>query len=171
MTNQWFGHFGFSYTGLIYLLMLTIPNIIWTKNKPRGYEPGTENKILVWFERTGQVCVTFTTLAFSGFNISAWSAWSIWLIISFIFMIMYECWWFRYFKSGKTLEDFYSSFLGFPVAGATLPVIGFFLLGMYGRVIWMLIGVTILGIGHIGIHLQHLGEIKKKNQNNKTGGS
>lgn len=28
-------HFGFSYIGLIYLLMLFIPNIIWAKNQPR----------------------------------------------------------------------------------------------------------------------------------------
>lgn len=29
-------HFGFSYVGLIYLLMLFVPNIIWTKCKPEG---------------------------------------------------------------------------------------------------------------------------------------
>lgn len=44
---------------------------------------------------------------------------------------------------------------GIPVAGATLPVIAFFLLGVYGKVVWMLIATLILGIGHIGIHLQH----------------
>jgi len=32
------GHIGFSYIGLIYLLMLFIPNIIWTKHKPAGYD-------------------------------------------------------------------------------------------------------------------------------------
>lgn len=29
------------------------------------------------------------------------------------------------------------------------------LLGIYGRVVWMLLAAAILGIGHIGIHLQH----------------
>ena len=29
-------HFGFSYIGLIFLLMLMLPNIIWSKNKPNG---------------------------------------------------------------------------------------------------------------------------------------
>ena len=29
----------------------------------------------------------------------------------------------------------------------------FFLLGIYGRIWWMLPGVVVLGIGHIGIHL------------------
>ena len=70
-------------------------------------------------------------------------------------MILYEFWWMRYFRSKKSLKDFYSSFFGIPVAGATLPVAAFFLLGVYGKVIWMLIAVTILGVGHIGIHLQH----------------
>jgi hypothetical protein len=31
------GHLGFSYVGLIYLLMLWIPNTIWSKNKPIDY--------------------------------------------------------------------------------------------------------------------------------------
>ena len=29
---------GFSYIGLIFLLMLMIPNIIWSKNKPKEYD-------------------------------------------------------------------------------------------------------------------------------------
>ena len=75
-------------------------------------------------------------------------------------MIMYECWWIRYFKSKKTLKDFYSSFYGIPVAGAILPVIAFFFLGVYGKVIWLMGSVIFLGTGHIGIHLQHLKEIE-----------
>ena len=59
----------------------------------------------------------------------------------------------------QELQDFYSGFLGIPVAGAALPVIAFFLLGIYGKVIWMLAAAVILGIGHIGIHLQHKREL------------
>lgn len=40
------GHLGFSYFGLIYLLMLFIHNIIWIKNKPVDCDPSYENKIL-----------------------------------------------------------------------------------------------------------------------------
>lgn len=65
----------------------------------------------------------------------------------------------RYFKSERRLADFYSSLLGIPVVEATLPVLAFFLLGIYGKVIWMLIASVILGIGHIGIHLQHRREM------------
>ena len=152
------GNLGFSYVGLIYLLMLFIPNIIWSKNKPKGYTSiiKEENKILLIFERVGQVAVTCLALIFIDFNINNLSIWSLWLIVSFIIMILYEVCWVRYFKGNHTLKDFYGSFLGIPVPLASLPIMGFLLLGIYGRVVWMVIAVLILGIGHIGIHLQHI---------------
>lgn len=152
------GHIGFSYIGLIWLLMLTVPNLIWTKFQPKDYDNTHENKILSGLERIGQVSVTCTALAFSDYNIKPYSPWSLWLIASFALMVAYELWWIRYFKSPKTLRDFYSAFLGVPVAGATLPVAAFLLLGIYGKVIWLILSVIILGIGHIGIHWQHLNE-------------
>lgn len=154
-----FGHLGFSYVGLVFMLMLIIPNLIWTKKQPQGYSAENENKILSALERVGEVLTTCCALLFSDFNMQELSIWSLWLMAAFILMIMYEIWWVRYFKSGRKLADFYSSFLGLPVAGATLPVIAFFLLGIYGKVIWMLIACVTLGIGHIGIHLQHRNEL------------
>ena len=68
---------------------------------------------------------------------------------------MYECWWIRYFRSQKTPLDFYSSFYGIPVAGATLPVAAFLLLGIYGKVFWLVASAVVFGIGHIGIALQN----------------
>lgn len=154
-----FGHLGFSYVGLIFLLMLMVPNLIWTKKQPQGYSAQNENKILSVLERVGEVLTTCCALLFSDFNLRTLSKWSLWLLAAGILMIMYEIWWIRYFKSERSLTDFYSSFLGIPVAGATLPVIAFFLLGIYGKVIWMLISCIILDIGHIGIHWQHKKEI------------
>ena len=149
------GSFGFSYIGLLFLLMLFLPNILWTKNMPQGYSAEQENKILLLFERTGEALTSCCALVFSDFNISQWTAWSWWLVAAFGFMALYELWWIRYFRSRREMADFYSSLFGIPVAGATLPVAAFFLLGIYGKVIWMLIATVILGIGHIGIHLQH----------------
>ena len=154
------GHLGFSYIGLIFLLMLIIPNIIWTKYQPKEYDFRNENKVLLIFERIGQILVTCAVLIFTDFNLRPWSAWTLWLIAAVILMLIYEVWWVRYFKGPRSLTDFYSSFWGVPVAGATLPVIGFFLLGIYGKVVWLLIGTAVLGIGHIGIHLQHRTEIR-----------
>ena len=154
------GHIGFSYVGLTFLLMLMIPNMIWTKNQPKDYSAEKENKVLLFLERMGEMLSTCCALIFSDFNIRSWSAWSLWLLAAFSLMIMYEIWWIRYFKSERTLADFYSSLLGIPVAGATLPVLAFFLLCIYGKVIWMLAATIILGIGHIGIHLQHRREVR-----------
>lgn len=149
------GHFGFSYVGFIFILMLSIPNFIWMKNQPKGYSAENENRILLFLERTGEILTTCCALLFSDFNLQKWSNWTWWLVAAFVLMLMYEVWWIRYFKSKRSVADFYSSFLGIPVAGATLPVMAFFLLGIYGKVIWMLIACIILAIGHIGIHLQH----------------
>ncbi len=154
-------NFGFSYIGLMFLLMLMIPNIIWSKNKPENYDKyvQNENKVLLVFERLGEILVTCFSLIFSDFNINTISIWTIILLISFMFMILYEIYWIRYFKSNKTMKDFYSSLLGVPVAGASLPVLAFLLLGIYGKNIFLIISTILLGIGHIGIHLNHEKEL------------
>ncbi len=153
------GHFGFSYVGLIFLLLLIIPNLFWTKRQPKGYSSENESKILLLFERAGEALTSCIALIFSDFNLREFTPWSLWLAAAVVLMILYELWWLRYFRSGRELSDFYSSFLGIPVAGATLPVLAFFCLGIYGKVIWLLISTVILGIGHIGIHLRHRSEL------------
>lgn len=150
-------NFGFSYVGLIFLAMLFIPNLIWTKNKPKDYDKYAKNekKILLIFENVGQALVTCIVLIFKDFNVSLNSWRIVWLILSFSCMVLYEIYWIRYFKSEKTMKDFYSSLLGVPVAGATLPVVAAFVLGIYGKNILLPISAVILGIGHIGIHIDH----------------
>lgn len=154
------GHLGFSYVGLIYLLMLFIPNIIWSKNQQIDYDNTKENKVLLLFERIGQVFCTLSVLIFSDFNIAPFSIWSLWLIVSFLLMLLYEICWIRYFINEHTNENFYGSFYGIPAPLASLPVMAFLLLGIYGKVIWLIASAIILGIGHIGIHIQHLKGLK-----------
>ena len=62
--------FGFSYIGLIWLILLFVPNMIWAKNKPQDYEKyvESENKVLLVLERIGQFIVTPVALVFSDFN-------------------------------------------------------------------------------------------------------
>lgn len=155
------GHFGFSYVGLIFLLLLFLPNLVWTKNMPQGYTAAGESKVLQALERIGEVLTCCCALLFSDFNLRQWSARSWWLVAAVACMVLYELWWIRYFRSPRRLEDFYSGILGIPLAGATLPVAAFFLLGLYGRVIWMLLSAAILGVGHIGVHLQHKRKLQK----------
>ena len=154
-------HFGFSYVGIIFLLMLFIPNGIWAKNIPEKYEEYSrnENKFLLILERIGEVLVSALVLIFSDCNVRIHSLWIGWLIAAFILMIFYECYWIRYFKSPKTMADMYSSFAGFPVAGASLPVIAVLFLGIYASNIFIIIASIFLGVGHIGIHMCHRKEI------------
>ena len=156
------GHFGFSYIGLIYMLMIQIPNICWVRHKPKGYDPSGENKVLLIFERIGQVLCTAAVLFFSDTNPQKWDIWVIWLIASVLLMVLYEGFWIRYFRGGCTLHDFYRPFFGVPSPGATLPVAAFLLLGIYGRLIWLIISSAVLGVGHIGIHIQHLKRLRKQ---------
>jgi len=157
------GHFGFSYIGLIFLLMLFIPNIIWIKRQPEGYKElaKRENKILLVFERAGQICVVATAVMFSDYNPTEFSAWTAWLLVSSASILLYEAAWIRYFIK-PTLQNFYGSFLLIPIPLASLPVVAFLLLGIYGRVIWLIISAVIIGVGHIGVHIQHLRAIRRK---------
>jgi pimeloyl-ACP methyl ester carboxylesterase len=154
---------GFSYVGLIYLVMLFAPNIIGAKNKPKDYTSEGENKVLSIFEKIGQGLCAVLVLVFREFNIRS-NAWAIVLALSALSMVIYELAWVRYFKSNRTAKDMYRSFLGIKFPLSTLPVAAFFLLGIYGTNIFLIIATIILGIGHIGIHKKHareLGLVKK----------
>jgi len=160
-----FGHYGFSYIGLIYLLLLFIPNAIWARNKPKGYDPSGENRILQIFERIGQVLCTATILFFSDYNPRSLEPWTVWLFASATLMVLYEVYWVRYFRSKQIVNDFYRPLFGIPAPGAVLPVAAFLLLGIYGKVIWLIIASIILGIGHIGIHLQYIDKFNGRKGN------
>ena len=76
-------------------------------------------------------------------------------VMAFVLMILYECYWIKYLRGPKTMKAMYSSFAGYPVAGATLPVVALLLLGLYSLNIILIVCSVILGIGHIGIHVMH----------------
>ncbi len=89
----------------------------------------------------------------------AFTSWTCWLLASLLLMLLYLAWWIRYFRGSRRLADFSRQLCGLPLAGATLPVLAFLLLGIYGRLIWLVLGTLLLGVGHIGIHLRHAREI------------
>lgn len=156
--------FGFSFIGLIFLVMLFVPNIIWTRNKPLDYDKYVlqENKVLLTLERIGEATVSFLMLINDDMKLLKDDPSYIWLILTFVVMILYEIFWIRYFHSEKKMQDFYSSILGIPVAGASLPVIGVLLMSVFRKSIVLFIAGIILGIGHIGIHLEHRSQINKE---------
>ena len=161
--------FGFGYVGLIFLLMLFIPNIIWMKFKPIGYENYVqkENKVLGIFEKIGEAGAVVLLLFFTDCNFKVFKIKSdlnvsfldFYLILVLILMIFYEIYWIRYFRSSRTMKDFYRGIIGIPLAGAVIPVLSVFILGVYSRNIAIIAVAVILGIGHIGIHYGHSKEI------------
>lgn len=149
-------NFEFSFVGLIFLALLFAPNILWSKFPPKDYDKYSknENKLLLALERIGQILVVIFSL-FCGVTFSL----NFLLILAFLLMILYEMYWIKYFKSSKTMNDMYASMFFIPLPGATLPVIAFLLLGICADNIFLVISTVILGIGHIGIHLNHKNEI------------
>ena len=89
-------NFEFSLIGLLFLIMLFVPNILWTRFQPNGYDEFSqnENRVLLALDRIGQVTVVLFSL-FCGAKFS----FSLLLAIAFILMLLYEAYWIKYFKS------------------------------------------------------------------------
>lgn len=203
--------FGFSYIGLLFVVMLLVPNICWAcvqkkacsrKNikcvmeernassesmeamdevkmqQAEQIEEVKESKFLQLCERIGQVSVVGISLIFTDFNpiIYVGATWILipsrlyYLAFAFMLMVMYECYWIRYFQSERTQKDLYADFLGIPLAGAVLPVLAFAVLAIYGGNLFLLGSAVILGIGHIGIHLEQYKRVLVS-ENKRTAGS
>lgn len=150
-------NFGFSFVGLLFLMMLLVPNILWSKNQPKDYEKyaKNENKILLAFERIGEVMVSILAL-FCGLNFQDLSYL---LVVALVLMILYEVYWVRYFRSDRQMSDMYCDMFKIPVPGASLPVLAFLMLGFAGENVLLVVFSIILGIGHIGIHVSHKMEL------------
>lgn len=80
--------------------MLFIPNIIWTKHKPKDYEKYVvnENKVLLLFEKIGEILVCVIALIFFDFNLRELNLRTIWLVLAVLLMLFYEGYWIRYFR-------------------------------------------------------------------------
>ena len=166
LPESWFRlpKWGISVVGIVFLLMLFIPNIIWSKKQPEGYEEASkrENKLLLALERAGEALVSTLVLIDRRLDSFSLSPRSGYMILALILMLLYELYWRKYFRSSRTLADMYSDYCGFPLAGASLPVFAVFLLGIYACNVFLTAAAVILGIGHIGIHLMHKKDIEKE---------
>nr|WP_325204911.1 hypothetical protein [uncultured Oscillibacter sp.] len=98
---------GFSRLGALFLLALTVPNLFWTSRKPRGYDPSREDRRLTLLERAGQVWVTCGALLSRDISPGPWSPWSWWLAGAAALMLLYEGWWVHYFRSPRTMADYW----------------------------------------------------------------
>lgn len=160
------GGLGFSYIGLIFLCCLFIPNIFYGLNLPVDFKEIKENKILLVFERAGQVLTTTLVLIFDDLNIRKIDFWTIWLGAAGFLMLLYLMCWRRYFTGKHVSADFYRPFWGIPLPLAVLPVAAVFFLSVYARTVWLGAAAIVLGIGHIGITAQNWNVLKKQKYRN-----
>lgn len=149
--------FGFSVVGMAFLALLFIPNVLWARSRPSGYEEVArhESRVLLAFERVGQAATTCAAIVFvcpQGLSLP----WLLWFVAATVLMLLYELAWVRYFRGGEELAGMYASLGPIPVPLASLPVAAFGLLGVWCQSPVAVISAVILGIGHIGIHLGHL---------------
>ena len=150
------GRIGFSYMGLAGLLLLWLPNMVFLRRQGAEYAAlsSQERGPLLWMERIGQAGTTCCAGMFTDFDLRPLTAWSLWLLAFWVLLGIYEGCWVRYFQR-PSLDRFYAPLGRIPVPLASLPVAAFLCLGMYGKVVWMLLSALVLGVGHIGLHLQH----------------
>ena len=74
--------FGFSYVGFIFLMLLMIPNLIWTRKNLKIMNIISIKKINTYpyLNVSGEVLVTCLILIFSDFNWQPWTNWNWWLM-------------------------------------------------------------------------------------------
>jgi len=147
---------GFSVIGAAFLVALLAPNVVLVRlGLPDGLDPGTESRALRCAERVGQLLTVVALVGFSDTGPRSWSAGSWWLVVAVALMLLSLVGWGRYVRSARTVHDLYRPLLGVPVPLATFPVLACLLLGLYGRLVPLIAGAVVLGIGHIGVHARH----------------
>lgn len=157
------GTLGFSIAGLVFLLIILVPNLLYLKFPPHNKITMKENRVLVVFERIGQVACAICLLIFSDLNIGEPSRWNLWAVAAGLLIFLYLICWYRYFAGEHIVYDLTRPLMGFiPVPLATLPVAALLCLALYAHLIWLFIASIILGIGHIGITWQYWKAVKRR---------
>ena len=127
------GTLGFSFTGLIFLCCLFIPNGLYAlRCPPKDPVRLRENRVLWIFEKTGQVLCTVLVLISEDINFHGLTPWAAWLAASALLMLLYLACWFRYFLGEHETRDFLRPVWGIPLPLASLPVTAVVLLAVYG---------------------------------------
>lgn len=150
---------GFSVTGMICIIILIFVKLLWEKkNRREDFKIHAGNKVLSVMSCFGQAAVIIALLVFKSSDPyirllpeGVYFDWK--LIIWFAALVLVNLYLVRgvvCICSKMRKRNLYSSFAGFPVAGATLPALAALLFGIYSMNIILIAGSLIWGIGSIG---------------------
>ncbi len=157
------GHLGFSLTGLFWVFAAAIPNLFFAFLKPPKEPPLRESSFWLVCERVGQGAIFICLLIFSDTTFAgSQDPWSCFFFLALLFLSLYEAAWLRYFLTPRTADDFYGSFLGFPLPLALLPILSLAFLAFYAQLLWLALATCLFAAGHLSLHIDHLRNLQSR---------
>ncbi|MDY3845420.1 MAG: hypothetical protein SOZ62_00725 [Eubacteriales bacterium] len=137
---EWFNVFG-----LIFIVIILIPNIIFTIKCKDGFVNKSTNKYVEVVEKAGRIgCLVFMVIDIPGTRFGWWSdeAFSIYLIVDAILVMLYCVIWIICFKKNSVFRAF---------ALSIIPSILFLFRGIMIRSVLLIIASVLFATSHIVI--------------------
>ena len=153
--------FGVSISGILFLLMRYIPNIVlFAKNKAAAAYLKRENKLLFALESFGLFVMTASLALFRAFDPRIMrnpgrsglllDLSTSFYLLAFALMLIYIRFYIRYHKRRRSVQSLNAAYLGFPIARAFLPSAAAIILGVYSQNLIVLGAAVLFALGRIG---------------------
>ena len=135
---EWFNVFG-----LVFIVVIMIPNIIFAVRCKDGFENKWNNKAIEMIEQIGRFgCIGFMIFNVPGTWFGWWSneAFAIYLIIDFLLISLYCALWFIFWKKNNVFRA---------LALSIIPSVIFLFSGVMSRSILLIIATILFAPAHI----------------------
>lgn len=136
--------------GVIFIVIIMIPNIIFALNTKDGFENKWNNKIVEVIEQIGRFgCFGFMIVNIPGTWFGWWSdeAFAVYLIVNTVLIILYCVIWFVCFSENTVFKA---------VALSVIPSVIFFFSGIMSRSILLIISSILFAPAHIMISCKNV---------------
>ncbi|MGG0715973.1 hypothetical protein ABE096_00035 [Robertmurraya massiliosenegalensis] len=140
---------GFSIIGLIIVMFILAPNILFSIYRPNNIPAGMKDKesIFTISERLGQFGCIFLLIVLKD-SIDG-NPLDIYFMLMSICIVFYYYLWVRYFVQGRNFSSLFKP-LGFiPIPMALFPVLAYAFAALWLNSIWLSLAVILLAIGHL----------------------
>lgn len=151
------GKMGFSYIGMVIVILILPPSIIFTIKFPPKNQPISNAKVGLIFtilEKTGQaLCLAILIMSEDNFKEAQFN---IFMPLMSSCIAIYYCLWFRYIRGGQEFSLLSKPLFFIPVPLAIFPVCAFGFAALWIESFWLLMSTLILAIGHITVSWQSI---------------